>query len=119
MLEKKNMKRGRKSKPTAQKQAAGNPGKRKLNRGEPKAPIGLMLPAYKLGTCGAEAWAERVGQGETWLTPADARGLTDLCNWEGWLARWGPQLESLSPVLRTPDGVKSNPAQVRYMQMGN
>lgn len=110
------MKRGRKAKPTAQKAAAGNPGKRKLNRAEPKAPLGLILPKGELGEQGVAVWSEALALGQTWLTPADAFLLTRWCDGIAHLIVQGP-LESMPATLSGENGEYTNPAVRCWLQV--
>jgi phage terminase small subunit len=113
------MKRGRKPKPTARKRLEGNSGRRKLNEAEPRVPLEMIFPTYDLGEEGRKRFDKLRELGEAWLTAAEAGGLTDLANVEGWLVQWGPYLEKQPPMIQESRGHggvvrKINPALVSY-----
>lgn len=80
-------KRGPAPKPTALKVLQGNPGKRPLNKAEPKPAVGVGQPPQFLDECAVEFWhthapvLEKLGV----LTVADAPAWTLLCQaWSEW-----------------------------------
>lgn len=75
---------GRKPKPTKLKELAGNPGKRALNKSEPKysAPDDLRVPRGRLSAEGQRLWkilAPQLAQAGV-ITQADLPALEMLCN---------------------------------------
>ncbi|WP_291295830.1 phage terminase small subunit P27 family [Elioraea sp.] len=78
---------GRKPKPTALKQLAGNPGKRALNKREPKPPRGPLDPAPHLSAAAAAKWRELAKTFDQLglLTTIDRMAFEAYC--EAW-ARW-------------------------------
>ena len=71
---------GRKPKPTETKRASANPGKRKLNRKEPKPAVTVPIPPAGLPEIALPAWEERVGQAMSMgiCTEVDHRALAAL-----------------------------------------
>jgi phage terminase small subunit len=80
---------GRKPKPTHLRAVQGNPGKRALNRQEPKPPAGAVeRPAWLKTKAAREAWDELAPmlEGMGVLTRADALSLGVLCQvYSDWL----------------------------------
>lgn len=71
---------GRPPKPTALKLLQGNPGKRRIPKGEPKPKIGAEAPAW-LGKRARKFWDNLAPQlvGIRVLTEVDAQALAVLC----------------------------------------
>jgi P27 family predicted phage terminase small subunit len=110
--------RGRRPKPTALKEMLGNPGKRPLNRNEPK-PVQAMptCPAHLSPTAKAEwkrlaAQLHRLGI----LTQLDRAALAGYCQV---YARWveaEKKLQETAALIKTPSGyVQQNP----WLQVAN
>jgi P27 family predicted phage terminase small subunit len=68
--------------PTALKQAAGNPGRRELNDGEPSPPPGEITPPDWLTTEGREYWTRGapIVKSMRTLTTADVNAFARYCN---------------------------------------
>jgi P27 family predicted phage terminase small subunit len=75
------MTRGRKPKPTETKRAAGNPGRRPLNKAEPTPPPALPAPPAHLDEPASEKWRELSAQLFTQgvLTTIDVDALAFYC----------------------------------------
>jgi P27 family predicted phage terminase small subunit len=90
---------GRKPKPTAQKELAGNPGKRKLNKSEPK-PSGIPACPSCLDAAAKREWKrisrELVAVGL--LTSVDRAMLASYCDA---YSRWSQATEELNELRRT------------------
>lgn len=72
---------GRKPKPTALKVLQGNPGKRKLNKNEPKPPAGRPVPPSTMIPEAREEWERIVPELEQMgvLTKIDRTALASYC----------------------------------------
>jgi P27 family predicted phage terminase small subunit len=105
--------RGRKPKPTAQKELAGNPGKRVLNKREPKYD--------ELESADAPDWLDQMAK-DAWswyaprliaqkiLTQADLHNLEAFCSS---YSRWRQGEDHIAKngvILETEQGLKKNPA---------
>lgn len=75
-------KRGPIPKPTALKVAAGNPGKRRLNEGEPVPPAGPIVPPSWLAEPSRQIWDQLapIVMGMKTLTSADVFAFSRYCN---------------------------------------
>lgn len=105
--------RGPAPKPTALKKAAGNPGKRQLNDGEPVPPAGLIEPPDWLGESGRAIWdqlAPTMVVMQT-LTTADVLPFARYCEL---FARW-LELRELMWKNKSVYPVKDQKGQVRYV----
>lgn len=104
------MNRGRKPKPTQQKIREGNPGKRKINRNEPKPKGPLGRPPAWLDEIARAEWS-RTG---TALAAMGVAGDVDRTAFELYCvaySRWRHAVEDLtkpgaSPYFTTPNGHK-------------
>lgn len=79
-----NQNSGRRPKPTALKVLQGNPGKRKLNQGEPKPPEGEVTVPETLSGVAKVVWGELapVALAMGTLTTADVAAFGTLCELE-------------------------------------
>jgi P27 family predicted phage terminase small subunit len=110
--------RGRKPKPTAIKEIEGNPGKRKLNKNEPK-------PEKKAPKC--PEWLEKEAKNE-WdrlAIPLEEMGIlteVDMAAFAGYCqsyARWREAemfLSNYGPIVKTPSGYWQQVPQVSVSQ---
>lgn len=98
--------RGPLPKPTAIKQAQGNPGKRRLNDGEPLPPPGEISPPAWLGARGREVWDQvaPVAIAMRVLTTADVLAFARYCEafaryveLKTWLAKNGTTFAKKNP----------------------
>jgi P27 family predicted phage terminase small subunit len=109
------MPRGRKPKPTALRLIEGNPGKRPINREEPKPPADVKppKPPSYLGKLGKKEW-KRVAKELTALRMLTALDHTSLAVYCSEYERWREALEFLREkgsnyIVRDKDG------QVKYV----
>jgi hypothetical protein len=88
------------------KRAAGNPGKRKLPKREPRVQPNIPVPRCDLGPEGSRSWAERVAQLEDngVRQATDDSALTVLAALEGKLAAELPRLEAMNLSDSSGDG---------------
>ena len=109
---------GRKPKPTALKELAGNPGKRALNRREPKPANGLpTCPRHLTGEARRES---RRGAGELArmgvVTVVDRAALAAYCQaWARWVEAEG-EVARLGTIVKTAGG---NLIQNPYLAVAN
>ena len=96
---------GRKPKPTAQKRAAGNPGKRALNDAEPEFGALLIAPTSPdwMGDYAREMWDKLAPE----LIDAQVLTLTDLHVLEGFCSAYGRWREAEEDVTRNGIIIKS------------
>lgn len=104
---------GRKPKPTALKEMAGNPGKRPISSREPKPEaFGSKMPEG-LPIHGQIAWLRLVSVLEPMglLTEADALALEDMCLHYGFMKSAAASLRRLGITIIDKDGItRKNPA---------
>jgi len=105
---------GRKPKPTAIKRAAGNPGKRALNRQEPRFKVVNLPCPPQLQGLAREEWQrvapELAKHGV--LTGLDEKALLGYCvAWARWVDAY-QQVQKVGAVIATPSGYPiQNPYQ--------
>ena len=112
------MSRGRKPKPTAAKIAAGNPGKRAINKAEPKPPTTAPPCPEHLGEVARREWLRMVGHLEPLglLTTIDGDALALYCTaYERW-ADAEQQLRKTGVIVKAPSGF---PIQNPYLAIAN
>jgi P27 family predicted phage terminase small subunit len=109
---------GRKPKPTALKELAGNPGKRALNRREPKPASGLPpCPRHLTGEARKE-WRRMGGELARMgvVTAVDRAALAAYCQaWARWVEAEG-QVAKLGTIVKTANG---NLIQNPYLAVAN
>ena len=97
---------GRKPKPTALKILQGNPGKRPLNKNEPKPKNEIPSPPFRLDSEAMEEWnritplLEEMGV----LTTVDGSALAQYCEQHGIFIRAKRQLDTQPLVIVTATG---------------
>lgn len=109
---------GRRPKPTVLKELAGNPGKRPLNRREPKPPTKLPLCPHHLQGEARREWTrlgrELVALGV--MTKVDRAALAAYCvAWGRWVEAEA-QVTKLGTIVKTADG---NMIQNPYLSIAN
>lgn len=105
---------GRKPKPVAQKAAAGNPGKRKLNHNQPDVTVLMIAPPAPewMGEYARAMWERTAPE----LIDAKVLAMTDLHVLEGFCMAYDRWREAEADTLkngitiRGPQGFKKNPA---------
>ena len=109
---------GRKPKPTAQKIAEGNPGKRKINGREPQpAPDAPRMPDH-LGKIARQEWRRMIKQLQPLglLTTIDGGALALYCTaYERW-ADAEQQVRNTGIIVKAPSGF---PVQNPYLAVAN
>ena len=109
---------GRRPKPTALKELAGNPGKRPLNRREPKPPTSLPpCPRHLTGEARRE-WRRMGGELARMgvVTVVDRAALAAYCMaWARWVEAEG-QVAKLGTIVKTANG---NLIQNPYLAVAN
>lgn len=109
---------GRKPKPTALKELAGNPGKRPLNRSEPKPAATLpTCPRHLTGEARRE-WRRMGGELARMgvVTVVDRAALAAYCQaWARWVDAEG-QVAKLGTIVKTANG---NLIQNPYLAVAN
>jgi P27 family predicted phage terminase small subunit len=113
---------GRNPKPTALKQAAGNPGHRPLNKKEPKPDLGEPSMPKGLPKAARKKWKEMVALLLTMkvLTKADGDALASYCRAYAILEKVQAEIEKNGATFTAysydkegelvPIGIKTNPA---------
>jgi P27 family predicted phage terminase small subunit len=100
------MPRGRTPKPSALKNAEGNPGKRELNKAEPKLKPMLVDPPKHLTAAARDEW-QRVAPdlfAAGVLTIADRAALAAYCQaWADWVKARG-EIDVNGMMMTTPNG---------------
>jgi len=109
---------GRKPKPTALKELQGNPGKRALNKHEPK-PTGIPTCPTQLDAAAKREW-KRISRGLIaigLLTSVDRAALAGYCSsYSRWITA-EEQIQKFGLVIKSP---KSNfPIQNPYVSVAN
>lgn len=108
---------GRKPKPRALKELAGNPGKRKL-REEPKPPAGAILCPVELSAEAHKEWNRLVPDLEEMgvLTRIDTTALAAYCEcWSRWVDA-EKNIRKYGAVIKTAKGY---PMQSPYLKIAN
>jgi P27 family predicted phage terminase small subunit len=110
--------RGRRPKPTAIKELEGNPGKRPLNRREPR-PMNAIptCPSHLSPTAKAE-WKRIAGHLHILriISQLDRAALAAYCQAYGRWAEAEKKLKETAPLIKTPSGyVQQNP----WLQVAN
>lgn len=98
--------RGPRPKPTRLKELAGNPGKRPLNRGEPKPKAGVPTPPSHLDGTARREW-KRISQQLAacrLLTAVDRTALALYCTAYSRWAEAEKQVREVGTVVRTKNG---------------
>ncbi|MEM6560029.1 MAG: phage terminase small subunit P27 family [Planctomycetota bacterium] len=110
--------RGRKPKPTAIKELTGNPGKRALNKSEPKPAAKLPACPKHLGDEARKEWRRVTKQlaDLNLLTDLDRAVLAAYCQaWGRWVEA-ETELRKHGPVVKSPSGY---PIQNPYLSIAN
>ena len=92
---------GRKPEPTTLKLLRGNPGKRPINKGEPKLAATVLRPPAHLDAVAKTEW-RRVAKmlAESVKTTAlDRAVLTCYCEWWSQLVRLSTELRKVGPII--------------------
>jgi P27 family predicted phage terminase small subunit len=110
--------RGRKPKPTHLKAITGNPGKRPLNRDEPRPEIAVPECPPELSPAAQREWQRLVGELSTLqlLTNLDRAALAAYC---GAYALWAEATEAIhkfGAMVKSPSGY---PIQSPYVSIAN
>lgn len=90
--------------PTAVKQARGNPGKRALNKREPKPLVGLPAPVVGLSARARAVWESygptlvRLGL----MTELDGPAFEGLCTLEALFQRFAPNVDEMALMQEIP-----------------
>ena len=98
--------RGRKPKPTVLKLLDGNPGKRRINDREPKAPAGIPEPPEWLDDGAGAEWFRIVKDldGMGLLSPADHAMLEAYCTTYSRFVQAEVQVRKYGPIVKSPNG---------------
>jgi len=113
------MAKGRKRKPTAIKQLAGNPGRHKLNDAEPTPEVVLPFAPADLSEVGQAKWDEVALKlyNQSILTELDTDLLYLFCiNWQDYLEARANIKAFGGAVVKTDKG---NPIQNPYLSIAN
>ena len=107
-------KRGPRPEPTIIKMAKGNPGKRPLNKSEPKPPSDDITPPEYLSGKSLEKWHEITPQLKCMgvMTKADVETIGRYCTmWEQWLKYLDQCRRGLDVLV-----IRDEAGKVKYMQ---
>ena len=110
--------RGRRPKPTRLKVLTGNPGKRPLNKSEPRPPPSAPECPPELGPAAQREWARLVGDlsALNMITSLDRAALATYC---GAYALWAEATEAIQKfgaMVKSPTGY---PMQSPYISIAN
>ena len=110
--------RGRRPKPTALKLLAGNPGKRKLNKKEPKPRRSLPQCPRQLGSTAKTEWKRTARELSKLglLSTIDRAALAAYCaSWARWIEA-EEKLRKHGTIVKSPNGF---PVQSPYLAVAN